>query len=352
MKITNFKITQILLTVCFLASTIAVAQVGIGTDTPDTTSILDLQSSSKGLLVPRMSTLEREAIESPAESLLVFDTTEQAFYYYSTTNTSWTRLENDTSVKRDNFKLIKSVTDLAPELTAGSGTTYKLDENTYYEINGTIALAFPIDLNNAYISGLDANEDILVASGVVFKGSTGGSIRNLTIKGTKAFEITGPGIATNSSLLVQNTVVDGMTSSVGSISGFGIYFGNIIQFINNADGITYSNIGNLLLNNQAWFSSNNGTFEKLTGSFGLVEKVSGFSTVNGSDIAFDVSTTGLAVGNGVLNGTVFSGTTTAPDYIKGYTTDSYIGYSFTTAWSVNAPGIPKESDGDATGDIN
>ena len=57
--------------------------------------------------------------------------------------------------------MVKSVTDLAPELAAGGGSKYLLQTNTLYEINGLITLAFPIDLNDAYISGLDANEDIL-----------------------------------------------------------------------------------------------------------------------------------------------------------------------------------------------
>jgi hypothetical protein len=44
-------------------------------------------------------------------------------------------------------------------------TTYKLDTGTlFFEINGTINVDLPIDLNNAYISGLDANEDKLVKS--------------------------------------------------------------------------------------------------------------------------------------------------------------------------------------------
>ena len=119
-----------------------------------------------------MTTLDREAIVSPAESLLVFDTDLDAFYYYNTTTSTWVELANNNAVKRNNYKLIKSADDLAAELIAGGGSSYQLEENTYYEINGTIALSNPIDLNNAYISGLDANEDVLSATGVVFKGST------------------------------------------------------------------------------------------------------------------------------------------------------------------------------------
>ncbi|HBC05922.1 MAG TPA: hypothetical protein DC015_17440, partial [Aequorivita sp.] len=149
--------------------------------------------------------------------------------------------------------------------------------------------------------------------GPIFQGTTGGSIRNVTLTGGgSAFAITG-----GSSLLVQNTVITNF-ANVGSISNVGLYFGNIVQFVGNTTGITYSNIGNLLLNNQAWLDTNNGTFETFTGTFGLIEKVSGFSSVNGSDVALDVSSN-PTVGSGVLQGTVFSGTTSAPNgYIKKY----------------------------------
>jgi hypothetical protein len=340
-----------LLLFSLLVTGLSYAQVGIGTESPDASSLLDLSSNSQGLLAPRMTTLERIAITSPAEGLLVFDTDEAAFFYFNTASTAWIELANSTSVERDNYKLIKSAADLAPELAAG-GSSYLLDENTLYEINGTILLTNPINLNNAYISGQDVGEDVLSSTGVIFEGSTGGSIRNLTLKGAKAFNITGPGIASSSSLIVQNLIVDGMTTSVGSVSGIGLYFGNINQYINNADGITFSNIGNLLLNTQGWLSSNSGTFETFTGNFGIIEKVSGFSTLNGSDVAIDVSDASLNVGTGVIQGTVFSGTTSNPSgYINGYSTNSYDGYYFSSKWEVESPGIPRESDAEVTANL-
>lgn len=350
----NFR--TVLLLFFFFLTFLGNAQIGIGTVTPNATSVLDITSTTQGMLAPRMTTAQRTAIVSPAESLLVFDTTVKSFYYYNVAATSWVKLANESSVVRTNYKLVKSVTDLAPELLAGGGSQYTLASNTFYEINGTIALAFPINLNDAYVSGVDTNEDILSSSGVVFQGSTGGSIRNVTLKGTSAFNITGPGAASAATLLVQNTVISGMTAGVGTISGLGLYFGNIIQFVSNASGIRYNNIGNLLLSNQAWFDSNNGTFETFTGTFGLIQKNSGFSTVNGADIAMDVSGTlgALTVGTGILIGTVFSGTTTAPSgIINRYPAAStYTGYNFSTAWTVDAPGIPREADSEATGDIN
>lgn len=326
----------------------AQGQIGINNTNPDASSIMDITSTTKGLLLPRMTTVQRTAISAPANSLMVYDTTLKAYYYYDAASTSWIKINSSTD-KRNNYVLVKSVSDLP----APSGGKITLNSNTYYEINGTIALTASIDLNNAYVSGLDANEDVLsYPGGTIFKGNTGGSVRNITLKGSKAFEITGPGISSNTALLLQNTVVDGMTTSVGKISEIGLYFSNIVQYINNASGITYSNIGNLLLSNQSWFDTNNGTFETFNDAFGLIEKVSGFSSVNGADVALDVSSN-PTVGNGVILSTVFSGTTTAPNgYIKRYTVGTYPGYNFTNSWTVNCPGIPRESDDVATGDIN
>ncbi len=202
------------------------SQVGIGTTNPQPSSILDIQSDSQGLLIPRMRSSERTAIVDAANSLLVYDTDVKAYFYYDfmPPNSKWIRISSDFQ-KRDNFKLVKSVADLAPELASGGGTKYLLDTNTLYEINGTINLVFPIDLNNAYLSGLNTNKDRLVRpSGTVFTGTNGGSIRNLTITGGgTVFNITG-----GTSLIVQNTIIANM-ASVGTISGVGMYFGNIIQ---------------------------------------------------------------------------------------------------------------------------
>lgn len=58
------------------------AQVGIGTINPDASSILDLTSNSQGILTPRMTTEQRNLISSPANGLLIYNTTTSGFNYY------------------------------------------------------------------------------------------------------------------------------------------------------------------------------------------------------------------------------------------------------------------------------
>ena len=127
------------------------SQVGIGTTNPDTSSILDITSTTQGVLTPRMTTVQRNAISSPAEGLLVFDTDESVFYFYN--GGSWEAFDSET--KRNNYKLVKNISDLADELVAGGGTKYLLNSEYLYEINGTILVDFPIDLNDSFILGLN-----------------------------------------------------------------------------------------------------------------------------------------------------------------------------------------------------
>src|SRR5215203_1167858 len=56
-------------------------QVGIGTTVVNNSSMLDITSTTKGLLPPRMSTTNRNAISNPADGLLVYDITTDSYWY-------------------------------------------------------------------------------------------------------------------------------------------------------------------------------------------------------------------------------------------------------------------------------
>jgi hypothetical protein len=51
------------------------AQIGIGTTSPDNSSLMDLSSTTKGFLLPRMTTAQQTALLNPAIGLAVFNTT-------------------------------------------------------------------------------------------------------------------------------------------------------------------------------------------------------------------------------------------------------------------------------------
>lgn len=49
--------------------------IGIGTTEPDVSSVIDIFSESKGFLMPRLSTLQRDEITDPATGLMIYNTT-------------------------------------------------------------------------------------------------------------------------------------------------------------------------------------------------------------------------------------------------------------------------------------
>ena len=331
------------------------AQVGIGTITPNASSVLDVSSTTQGLLTPRMTTAQRVAIVSPADGLMVYDTDLKSFYHYNSSITSWNVINSGTT-GRLKFKRIKSTdvlsTVLAAEKSAGNGNKYLLDATTLYEINGTIMVDLPIELNNAYVSGQDVNEDKLVrTSGNLFDGATGGSIRNVTIQvtgGGKVFNLSG---AATQNLIFRDAIVVA-SSNVGSITGFGLVFVNIVQFVGNTTGIVYNTISKLLIGNAGWFSNNTGTYETLQGTFGLVQKQGGFSEVSGTSIGFDVSSNPTITGDAVMETVVFTGALSTGKYVNGYTIGGYAGYNFNNNWNVRCAGLPNETDATAVGEFS
>ncbi len=67
------KHNQFILISVLILSAIANAQVGIGTVSPDPSAVLDLTSTTKGLLMPRMTTLQQSNLVNPAIGLTIFN---------------------------------------------------------------------------------------------------------------------------------------------------------------------------------------------------------------------------------------------------------------------------------------
>ncbi|TDE54815.1 hypothetical protein [Flavobacterium sp. GT3P67] len=352
------KVLHACLLFFMIITTNVFAQVGIGTITPHASSVLDVSSTTQGMLTPRMTTVQRTAIVSPTDGLIVYDTDLKSFYHYNITTALWNRLSSEAN-GRLKFKRIKSTdvlaTVLAAEKAAGGNTKYLLDTGTLYEINGQVVVDLPIELNNAYVAGLDSGEDKLVkASGDLFTGTTGGSIRVLTlVSGGNVFNLTGNG---TSSLVFRDCIVAN-SANVGLVKNFDLVFVSIVQYFGNANGIIYEDVNRLLISNAGWFGgsaplANSGTYEKLVGTFSLVTKQGGFSEVTGTSVGFDVSLNPIITGDAVMESVVFTGALSgAGVYVKAYTVGGYAGYNFNNNWSVRCPGIPTEIDASAAGNI-
>lgn len=68
-------------------------QVGIGTTTPNSSAILEINSTNSGILIPRMTLAQRNAITTPANGLLIYQTDgTTGFWYYN--GTIWTNFSS------------------------------------------------------------------------------------------------------------------------------------------------------------------------------------------------------------------------------------------------------------------
>ena len=120
----------------YLIAFASIAQTGIGTTTPDPSAKLDLSSTNKGFLPPRVtltSSTDITTIANPATALLVYNTGNNvnisAGYYYWN-GTAWTKIGNNGSILASNTVTI-SATITPP--TTGTRTIDK----TFAVVNGT-----------------------------------------------------------------------------------------------------------------------------------------------------------------------------------------------------------------------
>lgn len=71
--------------------------VGIGTNTPHASAQLDITSTSRGLLIPRITLVQRNGIAAPAAGLLVYQTDNTpGFYFYN--GSAWVQMATGSSV--------------------------------------------------------------------------------------------------------------------------------------------------------------------------------------------------------------------------------------------------------------
>ena len=125
---------------------LANAQIGVGTQNPDPSSILDLTSSSKGILTPRMSTQKRDSINNPAKGLLIYNTTSSDFNYY---DSGW----NDFS------KIQQSAFEL-DEVSTTSAINVQIPRMIVEPDAGTYLVSFNGQYNNRITTTIQMNTEV------------------------------------------------------------------------------------------------------------------------------------------------------------------------------------------------
>ncbi|MFZ1799948.1 MAG: tail fiber domain-containing protein [Chitinophagaceae bacterium] len=114
---------------------------GIGTASPDSSSLLEIKSSNKGLLIPRMVKNKRDAIASPATGLLIYQTNSTpGFYYFD--GTAWQAVAG----------------------TSSSSSPWTVNGTKIFYTKGNVGIGL-----QAPAYPLDVKGDINISSGSVFR---------------------------------------------------------------------------------------------------------------------------------------------------------------------------------------
>ncbi len=85
----NLKSSILLALINLLLVEIKAQNVGIGTNSPHPTAKLEILTNDSGLLIPRLTTTERDAIVSPADALMIFNLTTRCLEIYNANTNAW-----------------------------------------------------------------------------------------------------------------------------------------------------------------------------------------------------------------------------------------------------------------------
>jgi hypothetical protein len=255
---------------------------GIGTNSPNASSLLEIKSTTKGILIPRMTLVQRNAIATPAAGLLIYQTNSTpGFYYYN--GTSWIAIAPKSAVWN---------------LTGNAGTDSSIN---FVGTTDAHPLVFKVNkIKSGYIDNVNRNTAFGYQS--LFSNAAGGS--NTAIGFSALFN---NGIGANVSLDqgTRNTAIGSFSMYSNTIGLYNTAIG-VYSLSANVDGSFNTAMGvNALTNNTdghdntaiglaALEANLHGNLNVATGSRALQANTTGSSnTANGSSSLFS-NTTGSA----------------------------------------------------------
>jgi hypothetical protein len=293
----------LLLLLALIASGIGQAQnIGLGTNTPDNSAMLDIKASDKGILIPRVSTSGRNAIPGPAKGLLVYDTTLSRFYYH--TGSVWAEVGNQPV----NWS---TAGNTGTGLGAALGTND--NANLFFKTNGyrsgaifwgaqasaTFGYAAAPNFSGSGISAFGSN-----ALGSLTTGSNNTAVGLNSLKNTNTgYENT----AVGSGALILNT-----TGVQNTAVGAGALFNNVANNFNTAVGF------------KSLYNTYNADYNVALGTYAGANKYNGYNNVflgANTDVSASFLYNVIVIGQGTI------GTASSQVTIGNSATNSYRVYA-------------------------
>lgn len=155
-----------------LATSVSAQNISVNVNgaAPDTSSMLDISSTTSGLLIPRMTSVQRDSIILPANALQLFNTTTKSLNIYN--NNRWEAIPSTRAAT--NIVNVSALSDLP----APVGSSILLDATKMYIFSGIVNISpYYLSLNGAGLRGIDPAKDGVMSSisGAILR-STGVSV--------------------------------------------------------------------------------------------------------------------------------------------------------------------------------
>jgi len=255
-----------LLFAVLLIHTAAQAQIGLNTDgsNPDSSAMLDIKSTAKGVLVPRLTTTQRTAIKSPAKGLLVYDSTTTSFWFHN--GTAWSEITTGA-----NGWNLTGNSNLSPTNNF-IGTTDK--EPLVFKVNNAVSGRLDTGTNVSYGAG--------TLSGNLGRGNTAIGNRALNTNGVGANVSADEGTANTA---VGNGALSANTKGLYNTAiGYATLANNTTGYFNSSlgYGALGANVGgtnNTAIGLVALNANTSGAFNTALGSRAMQNNISGHSNI-------------------------------------------------------------------------
>ncbi len=297
--------------ILFQLSIVYAQNVGIGTTIPSASSLLELKASNKGVLVPRMTTAEKNAIASPAVGLLIFQTDSiPGFYYYDAV--AWQRISPGVDAANLTLSNLVSPTavnvDLVPQNDAASSIgSSSLSWNELY-LAGDMYLKnqrfLSVKGSNSYVGPSAGNPSVTGS----YNTATGTSALATNISGNWN-TANGYNSLMNANNAYSNTGVGFQAALANTTGSYNTAIG-VLSLGSNQTGVSNSAVGVAAINNLTsgsynsaigYFSGANlptGSFNTYLGSY--ADGPSGVAISNATAIGYNAAVGGsnsVRVGN-------------------------------------------------------
>ena len=295
MKTVSLKMlsTMLVLFICIANSTTAqntfpgTGSAGIGTAAPNTSALLEMVSTSKGLLIPRMTRNQRDAVAAPATGLMIYQTNNTpGFYYYS--GTAWTAISSrgaNTSLSN-----LAAATGINQILQPNTDNT--IDFGTYAKAWKDIYLKGGLYFNGIKMMQYKAGVNTIIGENAGSSGTGGGN----TAIGTNTLSNSTTG---NSNVAIgEYSLQYNNTGNNNTATGYAALINNTEGYDNVANGFEalYNNttgLGNTAVGKFSLFTSSVANENTAVGSYSLYANTTGYSNTATGSYALQSNTTGF-----------------------------------------------------------